>query len=575
MTQNMSDVENNDLESLLVQQQKIAQSAQNQAFEIVDVNYDPKKEAEEKAEKMFRDNLETYCTKAKSSGVPDDIVESARDRATRDNCNSYADFAKLVEEEFDKSEDGSNSDEDTSIDEMLLKKSVDKEISTRLSKIDDLSQHLANLIYTQYNTTAAGVADLLYQAENNPAYEDDIRLDIYHTPMYSLILQYDKPWVEDIVYLVRDNWEDNPTVMDIVNEYIDSLGGPKEDGNYESEYQTLLQYLPDNLRNENSPLMYKAFRAVLLIRREKDDPYEQEEFTEKLLSNAEATDDYLAELDLSMDDGIPYEASNINATEAAAETLNEEKFNLSNKVGKCVGWCMNVKYNTAKSFEDGMRDAIGDERYAEYLEHREDVKAEKELKHQERQQRREERRRQQEIDDAVEAERLEEEREIRREEREIKRQEREQQRQQQMYNQQQCNQQQQMYNQQQGYYQQQPKQGFFGSRRQPNQYGNQYGYNNQYGNQYNYGYNNQKPYINNGNFAPNVPIWLLSILVNAIVGLLIWLLFGKTSAIFSAIGLVVAVLGFIKQKHNEPNAIVTVIAGYAIVALSIILALWK
>ena len=131
------------------------------------------------------------------------------------------------------------------------------------------------------------------------------------------------------------------------------------------------------------------------------------------------------------------------------------------------------------------------------------------------------------------------------------------------------------YNQQQGYYQQQPKQGFFGSRRQPNQYGNQYGYNNQYGNQYNYGYNNQKPYINNGNFAPNVPIWLLSILVNAVVGLLIWLLFGKTSAIFSAIGLVVAVLGFIKQKHNEPTAIVTVIADYAIVALSIILALWK
>ena len=59
--------------------------------------------------------------------------------------------------------------------------------------------------------------------------------------------------------------------------------------------------------------------------------------------------------------------------------------------------------------------------------------------------------------------------------------------------------------------------------------------------------------------------------VNLLIGLLVWLFYGKSVALFTAVGLIVAVVGFLKQKHNEPNATITIIAGYALAVLAIFL----
>ena len=577
----------------------------NNAFAITPLDYNPEEEAKQAEEKQFTENLERWKQQVISKGVPESIAEEAVNSATMETCKSYSDFTKLI----DKASSSDPEPEDDAIDEAILIKSVEKEIKTKLSGIKDIRGHLADLILRQYNTTAAGVEDLLYQAENDPDYADDLKLNIYKEPIYSLILQYDQPWVEYLVEEVKASWEDNDAVNNIVDNYIDSLGGPKTEGDYASEYESLVQHLPNTIRNENSPYMYKVFRAVLILTRDKTDPYMEEEFADKLLENAVAMDDYVVELDTNMDEGLPYEVAAIDASEVAAENLSDEDkkhFNIisgaSSGIGTAAGWFLNIRDNSAKAFGESLRSTIGDEQYEAYMAEREKRREQNEEKHiarialheaakearyaqkvEEKQLKHAQRMEEKQHKYALrEAERERELEEARNPELRIEREKQEAELERiQAQNEQQTQQSQYVPNQQQNAYgynqQQQPSGGLFGRfgnrRNQQYQYQNQNGY---YGNQGRYG--NQGYYgrnVHNGDFAPKIPGWILATGANIFIGLVVWLAYGKQAAIFSAIGLVISVVGFLKQKHQEHNAMLTILCGYAIVVLAIFLSSMK
>lgn len=74
-----------------------------------------------------------------------------------------------------------------------------------------------------------------------------------------------------------------------------------------------------------------------------------------------------------------------------------------------------------------------------------------------------------------------------------------------------------------------------------------------------------------GNMSPNIPTWLIALGANALLLLIIALIVGWGRAVLPGAGLVIATVGFLKQKANEPNYMQTIIAGYAVAAIAVIL----
>ena len=233
------------LEADLVNAQKVNQSISQSAFNVVPLDYDPEVEKQKNTEEQFQHDLENYVEMCVGKNIPEDIIDAARKNASADTVKCYKDFLKLINTELDKAEKVYESD-----DIVIKRKSVDYEIRNRLSKIHNLHEYLSALILKTYNTSAAGVTDLLHECTSEQ-YADDLCLEIYHEPIYSLILQHESEWVAELVEDLVSRWEDNDAVADIVDSYIDSLGGPKKEGDYINEYQSLLTILPDNIRNEN------------------------------------------------------------------------------------------------------------------------------------------------------------------------------------------------------------------------------------------------------------------------------------------------------------------------------------
>lgn len=536
----MSSNDRDDIEQELLRNQENAQVRHESAYSVTPMDYDPVKEEEKKREDDFQLLLPDYVNKARGEGFPEDPVVAAAKIANCNNCKSYDDFKDLVVKSLEPVEE-----EKPAVDRRLVK-AVDYEIRTKLSKIDNIGQYLANLINGVYHTTAAGVVDVLYHAEFDEEFKDNLNLEVYQTPMYSVILQIESEWVGKLIQKTVAAWDGHTVVQNQIDAYIDSLGGPKVPGDYESEYKALIDILPENLKNENSPDLYKAYRAMLLLQRDNTDPYLQKEFESKLLNNADAYETYASEVEFDMLDGTPSEAASYDASSVAYEQFTEEeKSGLNVKVAKtlanAVGWGINLKADAVQAYSDTLKSTIGEENYIAYEENKETKRLEREAAH--------------ELRKAQHAAEKEERRAEKAEEERVK------------------SQQQQQQTQQQAQQQPQKSRSLFGRNHDEyydNRYRNQY-MNSRYANHNHYGYNqgyNSRAY-GQGNYSPQVPIWLTVSLLNIIIGLIIWLVCGKTLAIISAVGLVISTVGFLKQKHGEKGSVLTIVVGYCIVALTI------
>ena len=375
----------------------------------------------------------------------------------------------------------------------------------RLRKIDNIATYADSLITSTYNTTAVIALNIIQRAT-----DDQLQLDIYEFHMYSVILQINKPWVSDIVTSILADWETQEYPKKFVESYLTGLGVPED--KWEDNKRDLLKILPDNIRKEKSPDIYKQFKAVYMIL-QRNNPDEEVDLSEKIFSQTEQCIEYQANLEKAMEDGVPALAASAMATEAAIESMDDETkkkisaVGIAGAAGAFCGKVISFRYKTAKSFDDMLRENAGE--YGDiWADNREAVRKRKEelkqkkaeLKHEEKIAKIE----------AKSNERI-------------------------------------------------AKQANTTIHRPVNNYNNT--------NRRNSRYNQQV----SQDFSPKIPLPIIVGGIHLLLALLLWLLLGKSKAIFSIIGLVVAFIGFLKKEHNEKGYVLTIIAGYALFLLAMLL----
>ena len=409
-----------------------------------------------------------------------------------------------------------------------------------LKKIPDIAKYADNLIKTTYNTSAVTIMDVLQRATN-----DDLKLDVYEREVFSVIMQIDSPWVANAVNDTHANWErEYPFANDYVEEYLMALGVAPE--RFEDNKRALVNALPDHIKSETSPEIYKQYLAVMYLQNGGSCGDTDCDYAEAIFAETSRIIEYSAVVEDALEQGTPSQLASAKATERVAEMYYEdiesnasprnmqevdpEKVSIAGKVGNLAGKVIGFKYETASNFEEMFKEGLGD--YGEqWAQNREEVKARKE----ELRRRKEELEHQQALADI----------EFEAEQKRLKEQQKQQsamlRNQERMVNN--C--------------------GYRGpSYRQPT-----------YRNSQNYRYNNMGTYGAYNNFAPQIPPFVIGILVNVVLALISLLVLGKATTVFVGIGLILSSLGFIKQKMNEPNAILTILAGYALAVLAILIKL--
>ena len=458
---------------------------------------------------MFRDN-------AIRDGYGETIIEAAIDLIDS-NTKTYDDFEKLIDIAIENERDSKHAQQ---AKEQRRQASIHMEVE-RLRSIKEPAKYLEQQIYTVYNTTAVQAMELVCEAEHN----ENLQLDIYEAPIYSLIIQLKKPWVEDLVNHCLAKWDGNPVIDGYIQQYLDSIDTPPEQR--EDIKKELISYLPIAIRNECSPDTYKVFRSIQIIMQDKH--RDKCDARDEILGDEEDLVRFTANFENYVDEDVPYEAANAAATEDYYNpTFEERASSIANGLGSFVGKTVSFKYSMAKSFDDAMCESMGE--YADvYKANRQRIRKQKE----ELKARKAELKHEQEMAELQEKIQEQEEKKAEREERQRIR------------------------------AQQQSQQMHY-----DNRYNNYRGNTNYRGNAGYRGYN--QGYRQSRDFAPQIPLPVMVGAGNLFVWLIIALLFGSTARLVSGVGLVVALFGFIRKQIGEPNAVTMIVGGYAVAVLGVL-----
>lgn len=481
----------------------------------------------EKTTSLSEEDILKYKRQAENDGYAETAINEAVKLVTSEVA-TYNDFEKLIDKAMTRMK---SDEEDAEQRKLRIKKSIQLEID-KLCKITDIASYADSVLSATYSTSAVTAMDLIKSAS-----DEELQLDLYQEPVFSIILQINKPWVAERVSSILAGWESREYPKLFVENYLRSINVAEED--FDKNKADLIKFLPDVMQAEKSPDIYKQFKAVQLILQHKD-PDGEDDLAEKIFSQTESMIEYDATFQNEMEDGTPSLAASACATEAAIDSIVDKSVDLAGAAGAFCGKVVSLKYKTAKNFDDMMMESMGEYGDA-WLENKEASRVRRaELKQ-----------RKQELKHEAALHKAELKAEMKVKEAEAK-----------AavpppvhYN---------VNDIPSGPVQVHPAyQQHFG-RSQQNDY-------NQHDNR-NYSRGRQSV-VHNGNFAPQIPMPLIVAAINVIAGLLIWAIFGKSTAIFSAIGLVVAFCGFIKQKFNESGAILTIIGGYALTAVAVMLAI--
>lgn len=502
----------------------------NPMFQVVPENYS---EAKEKStSKLDAKTCYVYRERALADGYGETVVEAALDVAT-EAVESYADFEDVIDSVIRRMNDEKAKEEQKA---RRLKESVNIELD-KLRRMQKPAEHLTKLIYKYYNTTAVTALEMLYETEH----DERLNLEVYEEPVYSLIMQIKEQWIEDLINDCLAKWENNPVVDGYIEKYLNYLGTPEEQ--YEQAKMDLISFLPENIQNESSPVVYKQFKAVQLILQENSG--ENYDASEEVLRDEANMTEYMARFEGLTEEGVPFEAARAEATEATYNYYTEDDCDESKDfsdfvktAGQFVGKAVNLKCTIAKTFEDAMYEGMGE--YADtYRENREKIK---ERKAEIRARKAEMRHEREMANLAREEKEAEWEHEQKMEEARHPKQ-------------------QQYYDDQRGYNR------TYGDNRDYNRtYNRDYGRNGRnYDSRYNRRYDAARR-----DFAPQIPIPVMMGVVHLVVFLLVWIMFGTPYNVVCGVGLVVALFGFIRTRVHEPNAVPMMVGGYAVAGLGIL-----
>lgn len=495
-----------------------------------------------------KDRAESYAKQALKANLPADLVKRAQARVTAET-NSYEKFEQIIDTIL--SEDEAQEKQEQARD-LRLQRAIKNDLQKIWNDKNPVAT-LKSLLYKTYNTTAVEVPELCAELDGCP----ELKLNIYKKPVYSIIHQVEKDFVADAMNRCLAKWENNAVVEGIITNYLDSLGVPED--KREKNRASLLEVLPDNIRNQTAPDTWKQYEAVCIItQRQLGD---ESDITSQVFSNDEASVEFGARMETYIDDGVPIDAAQRQASEDYCHDMPEEQqISLFGKVGQFTGRAIRFKYEAAADMENLMRDSLGE--YADqYFEKREAVKARKEELRRIKEESKAELARQKvemKAEQAKErAERREEDKERQREEKEEERMRRREEKQMQRgagYN-----------------------NGYGNSRYQDSRYGANTGYGNtgMFGRgggfgRGSYGTGGYGGYGRGGNFAPQIPLPFIMLLVHIVIGLLCFIFLGGAKTAFVAAGLLLASFGFFRKQLNEPNAIPMVLGGYGLVVVAFV-----
>ena len=226
------------------------------------------------------------------------------------------------------------------------------------------------LITRSYNTTAVTSLELVEECQKTFSGK---REELYRECPYAVYLCMRSDWVKVALASCLDKWDASMEVKRYVTTYLKKMNISPE--NYNASIQRLVTYLPESIRNENSPIMYKAFRAVQITTNK--DFQGPVDFDDKVLQD----ESYYTTVADCISRNMPLLAAEQFATAKAAKSLN-----LVESAGLLIGRAVSMKYTFCTSMEAAIRDNLGDKaddfytRREERKQHREQKKMENELR---------------------------------------------------------------------------------------------------------------------------------------------------------------------------------------------------
>jgi hypothetical protein len=512
MEHNSSDGESPEAKSNIIQ----FPISDNSMFTITANDFDGSTPAQQNYGDADFSEISAFKKQAETDGYSSEYVEAAA-KLANSTTRSYTDFEKLIDQAMD---DAERREQEAIERQMRIRKSIQMEIG-KLSKLDNIAQYADNLIYHVYQTTAVTIMDIVKHAT-----PEELQLNIFKEPVYSVIIQINKEWVANKVAEILAGWETNQYPKEFIENYLRSQNVP--DNLFEKNKANLIQVLPVTIQSEKSPDTYKQFRAVQLILQAKN-PEESIVIANDILSQPIQNCEYSAVLEKEMEDGMPSLAAQAKATQCSIETLPDSmksKLSTVGLVGTAGAFCgkvINMKYKAAKTFDDMLYESMG--QYGDMWRANREVSKQRkeELKNLKA-----------EIKHREAIENLENQSMNRAFERD-----------------------------QRNYYKDLQRAEELEQRKNANlDKRNQV---------------KSKPVIKDNkesaearDFAPDIPIPVIIGTVNSLLGFFTWLLLGGMIGIVCVVGLGIAFIGFIKKEHGEDKALLTIAGGYALYAIALI-----
>ncbi len=500
--------------------------------------------ANEEPDEEFVKQLEEYKQQAIDEQFPYEQVEAAAAVSSPSNCHDYDAFLTLINSVFQREQEKIRR-EKALHDQKVAQIRVS---INRLNQISDIGLYANGEIIKVYKTSAVTLMDIMHYAT-----AENLHLDLYENPTYSIILQMHTQWVKDIVDKVLHAWDTEDYPHNYVETYLQQIGKNTEDFDKDCDYligigtNTVMRY-------ENDPKIYLAFVAVQQLLRQSN--IDEDTYRNQVFSNSQRMVNYISLLEADIDDGMPIKVAEVHASEFADEMLDRKieahladevsqvqseqptesedvsHFNpivaAAGGVAKLQGNYIRMKYDMAKAKDDMLKESLGDN-YDEYManqaiiqQRKDEIKSRKqEFKHQQQMRKEEQKMRMAEMQ--AEAEMRAEERRI--EEQAMEREDRRAMR----------------------------RQGFFGN-------GNTYNINGNPG----YGYEaHQGMYgSNKTGIGVKVPPILIAIIVDIFLALIGALLTSKGALLILGGCLFLSILGFIKLNHKEQGALFVIAGGY-------------
>lgn len=281
-------------------------------------------------------------------------------------------------------EDGSEQEFMSKLDEVQamlknVKGAIDDEAKAKFDKIKGLPNiavYIQEQIKRIYNTTAVSAMDLQLELKGNP----NLNVDLYETDCYAIAMQIEEKFIADAIQTCLQKWVSSDYATDFINAYFVDRGVSESD--FEQEKTALLRQLPDHLKEENSPDNYKLYKAI-----EIQYAKHYADSNEAVFSDSDASSAYMAGMMNYREEKVPVQLANAVASDDAEEVIKRK--GVAGAAGTVVGKLVKFKYSAAESYEDSMREAMGEyaNRYevdhAAAVEKKAAVKEARQLKRQE------------------------------------------------------------------------------------------------------------------------------------------------------------------------------------------------